>query len=223
MSNPFWYRDPTILFHKDKLMDLWPNENMKQNEKLNAITRLVLLLTIIGYAATANIKIIFSGIITIIGIVIVYHTNKRQVSFDETINLVNKIEKEGFTGAETYEDLKEDFSEPSIENPLQNLGPTKNENERKPAPPSFNPIVNTQINDVVRKQIETINKDFPNMNNKLFRDLGDEVNFDNSMRPFYTMPNTRTPNDQKSFADFCYGDMKSGKEGNEILIDNLLG
>ena len=219
MSNPFWYKDPTILFRK---LDILPNDKMKHNEKLNAITRLVVIMTFIGFVLTSNIKIIASGLLTIIGIVIVYHTSRRSVSFDETIDLVNKIEKEGFTGSETFEELKDDFSEPTIENPMQNLAPTKHENERRPAAPSFNPIVNTQINDVVRKQIETINKTFPKMNDKLFRDLGDEVNFDNSMRPFYTMPNTRTPNDQKSFTDFCYGDMKSGKENNEVLIDNLL-
>ena len=219
MSNPFWYKDPTILFRK---LDILPDDKMKYNEKLNAITRLVVIMTFIGFILTSNIKIIVSGLLTLIGIVIVYHTARRAVSFDETIDLVNKIEKEGFTGSETFEELKDDFSEPTLENPMQNLAPTKHENERKPAAPSFNPIVNTQINDVVRKQIETINKTFPKMNEKLFRDLGDEVNFDNSMRPFYTMPNTRTPNDQKSFTDFCYGDMKSGKENNEVLIDNLL-
>lgn len=220
MSNPFWYKDPTVLFRK---LDIVPNDTMKFNEKLNAITRLVVIMTSIGFVITSNIKILLSGIITIIGIVLVQHTSKRSVSFDETVDLVNRIEREGFTGAETFEDLKEEFSEPTIENPLQNLAPTKHENDRKPAAPSFNPIVNTQINDVVRKQIETINNNFPKMNEKLFRDLGDEVNFDNSMRPFYTMPNTRTPNDQKSFTDFCYGDMKSKKENNEVLIDNLLG
>jgi hypothetical protein len=219
MTNPFWYKNPSILFQN---FDILPNETMKYNDKLNAITRLVCIITIIGFAITSNFKILLSGLLTIIGIVIVYHTSRRSVHFDETLDLVNKIEKEGFTGAETFDDLKEDFSEPTVENPLQNLAPTKFENERMPAPPSFNPIVSTKINDVVRKQIETINKDFPKMNDKLFRDLGDEVNFDNSMRPFYTMPNTRTPNDQKSFADFCYGDMKSTKENNEVLIDNLL-
>lgn len=219
MNSPFWYKDPSILI---QTFDILPNETMKYNEKLNAITRLVVLMSVVGFVITSNIKIIISGVLTIIGIVLVYHTSRRSVHFDETVDLVNKLEKEGFTGSETFENLKEDFAEPTIDNPLQNLAPTKNENERKPAAPSFNPIVNTQINDVVRKQIETINKDFPKMNDKLFRDLGDEVNFDNSMRPFYTMPNTRTPNDQKSFADFCYGDMKSTKENNEVLIDNLL-
>jgi hypothetical protein len=36
------------------------------------------------------------------------------------------------------------------------------------------------------------------------------------MRNFYSTPNTTIPNDQKAFAEFCYGDMISCKEGNPI-------
>ena len=49
-----------------------------------------------------------------------------------------------------------------------------------------------------------------------FRDLGDSFNFDRSMRAWHPMPNTQCPNDQKSFADFCYGGMTSCKEGNSL-------
>jgi hypothetical protein len=33
---------------------------------------------------------------------------------------------------------------------------------------------------------------------------------------FNATANTQIPNDQKSFAEFCYGDMTSCKEGNEM-------
>jgi hypothetical protein len=33
---------------------------------------------------------------------------------------------------------------------------------------------------------------------------------------FNTNPNTQIPNDQAGFADFCYGNMPSCKEGNEF-------
>ena len=32
------------------------------------------------------------------------------------------------------------------------------------------------------------------------------------MRNFYTMPNTQIPNNQKKFAEFCYGNMPSCKD-----------
>jgi hypothetical protein len=37
-----------------------------------------------------------------------------------------------------------------------------------------------------------------------------------SMRQWYSTPNTKVMNDQKEFAEFCYGDMISCKEGNEL-------
>ena len=40
------------------------------------------------------------------------------------------------------------------------------------------------------------------------------MEFEQSLRPFYSNPSTTIPNDQGSFADFCYGSMVSCKEGN---------
>ena len=49
---------------------------------------------------------------------------------------------------------------------------------------------------------------------KLYQSLGDNLAFEQSMRPFYSTPSTTIPNDQGAFADFCYGSMVSCKEGN---------
>ena len=49
---------------------------------------------------------------------------------------------------------------------------------------------------------------------KLFADLANEFEFEQSMRPFYSTASSTIPNDQKSFAEFCYGSMISCKEGN---------
>ena len=56
---------------------------------------------------------------------------------------------------------------------------------------------------------------------KLFKDLGDEIEFDRSMRNFYSTPNTKIPNDQEGFAKFCYGDMPSCKEGDPLACEKL--
>ena len=72
-------------------------------------------------------------------------------------------------------------------------------------------VVDTMFSDEKDKQREYIKK-------KLFSDLGDNYNFDFSMRNFYTNPNTTIPNDQGGFANFCFGDMVSAKEGNEFAL-----
>ena len=47
-------------------------------------------------------------------------------------------------------------------------------------------------------------------------DLGDSINFEQSMQRFYTTANSRVANDQTAFAKFCYGDMPSCKEGDGL-------
>ena len=51
---------------------------------------------------------------------------------------------------------------------------------------------------------------------RLFKNLGDNISFENSMRNFYAMPNTQIPNNQRDFALFCYGNMPSCKDGDGL-------
>jgi hypothetical protein len=44
------------------------------------------------------------------------------------------------------------------------------------------------------------------------------MDLDFSMRQFYTNPSTTVPNKQGEFAEFCYGDMVSAKDGNELAL-----
>jgi len=212
MSIPFWFNEPSILLNKEHAFSIFPNSDMEYGEKLNATTRLVIILTIVGYFITSSVNLLITSIVTIVGIIIIFINNPKNTIENKRARLLNDIGTEGFTGKESYETLKSNFTMPTIENPLQNLEPTANVNGKKPAAPSFNQKVTNQINEKAKAQIEALNKDFPDMNKNLFKDLGEEVNFENAMRPFYTMPNTRTPNDQKSFTDFCYGDMESSKD-----------
>ena len=82
---------------------------------------------------------------------------------------------------------------------------------RNSGAPSFQPEIEKELNEKTKENI--IHKN--DLDPRLFKDLGDEMDFDYSMRQFYTTANTKIPNDQKAFAEFCYGDMKSCKEGNE--------
>ena len=103
------------------------------------------------------------------------------------------------------------FTEPTQKNPMMNVAlPEINENpNRKPAAPAFNSEVEKEINEAVKS----------NLDSRLFQDLGDNIDFESSMRGFYSTPNTQVPNDQKAFAEFCYGSMKSCKEGDGIQCE----
>jgi hypothetical protein len=131
MNNSFWLENPNILFKSDQLSNIWPMVDMTFENKLNAISRLVIILIILGYLFTKNNKVLLSGLLSLGAIVLLYKMKK-----------LKKIKK----------------------------------------------------------------------------DLGDNFNFEQSMHAWHPMPNTMVENDQKSFAEFCYGDMIAcrDEENNEI-------
>ena len=196
MITPFWLNNPNILFKSDEISHIWPTSDMSFEDKLNSITRLVILLTIVGYLITKNNKIILSGIITLGAIILLYKLKTKN----------NK--NEGFTNADIYSILKTDFTEPTVVNPVMNiLLPEINDNpNRKEAAPAYNPLVEANINNQT-KQFVVNNFNDPAIEERLFNDLGDNFTFDQSMRTWNTMPSTTIPNDQKGFTDYCYGDM----------------
>lgn len=56
MSNTFWIDDPTILFRRPRII---PNMNMTEYERLNAITSLIIIITIILWILKLGSWIIF--------------------------------------------------------------------------------------------------------------------------------------------------------------------
>ena len=54
MSDVFWLDDPKVLFNKNYITEILPPSNTSFERKLNAITRLVVLLTLLGFIDCAN-------------------------------------------------------------------------------------------------------------------------------------------------------------------------
>ena len=77
MKDIFWLDYPLILFKKDQIFQLWPSTNLTVEKKLNALTRLVILLTLIGYAITKRFEFFIISFLTLLGITLLY--KKRQV------------------------------------------------------------------------------------------------------------------------------------------------
>ena len=225
-ATPFWLNEPTILFNKKHIMEIWPNPNMSNMEKLNAISRFVIIASLLGYLITLNMGIIFVGIITLAVIAILYHVQSNKIIADEKAKELPPKIKENFTNAILYNEVKDDYTNPKENNPMMNVllpeisyNPTRNE-----AAPAFNAEVEKNINNSTKDYVvdttfsdeSTKQKEY--IKRKLFSDLGDSYSFDYSMRNFYTNPNTTIPNDQGGFANFCFGDMISAKEGNEFAL-----
>ena len=223
MSSPIWLNDPTILLKHDKLNELWPKRQMTTEEKINSITRLVILLTFLGYMLTLSMNIFLIGFVTIVIIIFLYLLQTR-VEFQNknTEQFSNKLSElyPSLTNPKNYELNKSKYSKPTPTNPLMNVLVPEiyYDPKRKSAAPTFNPDVENEINKSVKEFIAKPFND-KNIGNKLFNDLGDEIMFDRSMSQWTATANTQVPNDQKSFQEYAYGSMISGKEGNPFALE----
>lgn len=222
MTTPFWTNDPTILFNKDYVFELWPLTNMNYEQKLNAITRLIIFITILGYILTMSTRLLVVGMITLFFIFVLFKMRKQKI----TNNMLN----EGFlvtagsesvtsnghtiTNPETLETvLKSEFKEGNKKNPFSNVLLTQIQDEpnRKPAPPAFNPDVEEDITKNTKRAVQQLNPGIKNTNKQIFGDLWEKFNLDQSNRIFYSTANTKVCNDQGAFAEYLYGFMPSGK------------
>jgi hypothetical protein len=186
----FWMPNYTILFQHDQL-HFWPTENMTVDEKLNAITRFVIVLSLLGSVLTQTFKFIWIGAVTM-ALLVVYHRSLKPV--------------ENFTSQTLAK-----HTVPTKNNPLMNvLLPELNGNpNRKSALKSYQPETEKVINEKVKAMIP---------NPAIYKGLNNEMTLDYSMRNFYTTASTTVPNDQEGFGEFCYGNMVSAKDGSKTAL-----
>ena len=76
MTEQFWIHDHCILFKKSKLMELWPYKHMTYNQQLNATSRFIIMVSLIGYMLLNNYIILLFGALMLILIATVYKYNK---------------------------------------------------------------------------------------------------------------------------------------------------
>tara|TARA_B110001450_G_C17599180_1_gene472204 strand:+ start:268 stop:909 length:642 start_codon:yes stop_codon:yes gene_type:complete len=198
----FWLENPNILLNKSYITEIWPKDDFDLARKLNAITRIITIMGILGYYLTKSPFIPVSAIVSLIVLVIIFKSK-------------NKIINEGFTQSidnnnspNLKEILKKEFTMPTQKNPVMNvlMNEYTDNPTRKPAAPIYNEDVHQEMNQKAKRKNDK----------RLFKNLGDNISFENSMRNFYAMPNTEIPNNQKDFALFCYGNMPSCKDGDNL-------
>tara|TARA_B000000557_G_scaffold261945_1_gene261838 strand:+ start:119 stop:811 length:693 start_codon:yes stop_codon:yes gene_type:complete len=222
MNSTVWYNDPRILLRNDKIKEVWPTKNMSPEEKLNAITRLVIFLVILGFILTFKFTILLIGLVTLALVHVLYFMQFKgnKEKFSNKLPGVYPI----LSNPEIYEATKDNFVQPTESNPLMNVNLPQilYDKHRKPAAPSFIPEVEEKINESVK---EFVVKPFDdkNIEKKLFANLGDDLLFNRSMLQYNSMPNTQIPNDRKSYENYLYGNMLSGKEGNPLALERKYG
>ena len=169
----FWLDEPTILMKQDQLV-FWPTIDMSSAEKLNAITRVIILLTILGFIFTSSANFLLMGAITLSSIVLYYKYN--------------------LTEKETFEQKVSNHTTPTVKNPMMNvLLPELNGNpNRKSALLSYTPKTHDKIMNTVKSTMDP----------RIYTGTNNELDLEYSMRQFYTTANTTVPNDQEGFGNF---------------------
>ena len=225
MTILFWSNDPTVLFNKEYIFELWPVPSMSYEQKLNAISRLIILITILGFILTNSIRILAVGLITLVVIFVLFKMRKQKVTKEmlnegfnvqgnEVTGLYNKKPDSYVNPVTLNAVLRTEFKEGDKKNPFSNVLLTQimDEPDRKSAPPAFNVDVDEDITKNVKKEVQMLNPGIKNSNKQLFGDLWERFELDQSNRVFYSTPNTRVTNDQSAFGNFLYGYMPSAKE-----------
>ena len=270
-----WTNNPAILFDKNYIFDYFPDSSMAFEEKINAVTRLVILITLLGYFMSFSLKVLFIGAVSIFSIFMYIQLRKptrkgmgalfkegmdgltssgddsqdntgtdgQRQSGSEDVTSYESLGIKGILSASSNQVvdadnndlinnslnssttitnsslpgfLKKEFKHIDKKNPFSNVLLTEilDDPNRKAAPPSFNPNVEQTITEQVKDAVQFMNPGIKNTNYQLFGDLEQNFMLDQSNRVFFSTANTRIPNDQKSFAEFLYGDMPSSKESN---------
>ena len=210
MSTPFWFKDISILYNKNYLLEIIPKKEYDFSRKLNAVVRFAVYYSILLYIFKRDSNILCFPFITIVITVFLHRTNRDETNDDAMKGLMSS---KGHTSIEDIDamimDINKDiFREPDDDNPMMNQN-TFDLYENKKAVPTYN-------NPGMKRKVEET------LDNGIFKDSNDLFNRRNSQRQWYTMPNTEAMNKQTEFAKWCYMTPPTCKEGNGLQCANNL-
>jgi hypothetical protein len=225
MTIQFWSNNPTVLFNKEHIFELYPTTDMCYEQKLNAISRLIILITILGYILTMSQRVLVIGLLTLLVIFVLFKLRKQKITKDmfnegfsvqdnEVTGMIDKNNASYINPITLGSVLKSEFKEGTKKNPFSNVLLTQisDDPNRKAAPPSFNLDVDEGITKNVKKAVQMMNPGIKNTDKQLYGDLWQEFELDQSNRAFFSTANTRVENDQGAYSQYLYGTMPSAKE-----------
>jgi hypothetical protein len=187
-----WYHDFLgFLLDKDNLTVFIPDQSMSLTEQLNAALRFAIYSSIIIFVIKRDYRILFFPLVVA--------TLTAGIYFNNTNSETQR--RELFSKLNITEDRKQrKCMRPTSNNPFMNVLYTDYQDFPN-RPPACN---------VGRAPVKHQIKHFFDEN--LYRDVDDVFHKKASDRQFYTAPITTIPNDQTSFAEWCYKAPKTCKE-----------
>lgn len=191
----FWTDDINILFEPV----LIPSDDMQIDEKLNAVTRLIMFICIIIALLLQDIKFILLMIILVLGLIVLYKYQDNL--YKVTDNFLNEKNLKVVD--------KKICKKPTKNNPFMNpMMSDKLENQDYSACPSYTKPISDEVDELY--------------DTSMYTNVDDIYNRNTGIRQFYTVPGNKIPNEQTVFANWLYNRGKSCKENNGIrCYDNL--
>jgi hypothetical protein len=187
----FWFEDITILLDKDHLNDFIPLVDMNDHEKLNAMVRFCIYLSVLLILFTNNVNYIFIIIGGLILTYAIYTLNNKQV-VDMKSDIKTELLAEIDGKYRKYVDAPEkDDAIP----PKDECIPARRDNI------FANVDMNKSKLDDCKDDVKTgmlIEQDrFVESNDNIFEDKM-------SLRQFYKVPNANDADSRKKFMEWCY-------------------
>ena len=241
MSDPIWIHDFQILFQKERLMEFFPTKEQTNEERVNAIVRLSLYVSIGLAAYHSNFKYFSIFIFFLFFTFVIYrHHPEVKQKKPKALSLHEKSQLEAEKNAN-----EEEFS-PKLNNFTPSFGlrsqKEKLELEERPDDTDgrcMEPTLDNPFMNVTMKDYMNFNKDGslvdrppacdPNdpkikqkmdeaFSNNLYRDVSDVFGKTSSQRNYFTMPWTTIPNKQDEFARWLYLSPKTCKEDQDNCL-----
>ena len=204
-TDEFWYNQPSILWDKRRFIEFFPNPSLSLAEKLNALVRLSIYISIVLMVFYGNYLYIYIPIVVLAFTFLIFNnykepkkeqlqgfksllnTSSDNQPVDENLQDATQLE----TSLDEYRFNKDECTKPTINNPMMNIN-LITDKRNKPAACEYYDDPQTAAE--VEKKFEY----------NLYRDVSDLYNKRNSQRQYYTAPSTTIPNEQTAFAKWLY-------------------
>lgn len=203
INDAFWIDNVQMLYDPNRLIEFFPTQDMNTTEKLNALTRFFVYLSIILFIIYRSYNIFFIAIIAVSIIYIVHYNDvkdqaKTQEEFEDRIKEKLQINKD--TPIDVNE-LGDVCQKPTPMNPFMNVLMTDyTDNPNRPPACAYN-------DEHIKEETEKY------FNYNLYKDVEDVWDKRNSQREFVTMPGTTIPNDRETFMKWCWKTTYVCKDG----------
>lgn len=239
MSDPIWTQDVSVLFKLERLMEFFPIKSQTNEERVNAIVRLSLYISIVLGFYNSNIKFI-AIFLFFLGFTFIIYRHHPELKFkdEKSLSIQEKVQKEveeeavneqfrpklnGFTPSLGLSGVRENLeveisdnskcTKPTLDNPFMNVTMKDYMNfDEKGFIVNRPPACDTNSPEIKKLMDDTFS-------NNLYKDVSDVFGKIGSQRNYFTMPWTTIPNKQDEYARWLYLSPKTCKEDQ----DNCLG